>query len=114
LPVSDVERERKVRQAHGVEGAEKKITRGVAREEPAGSVSAMRGRSESHDHQPRARIAEGGERPGPVLLPPKPPRRNTRDTLPPRVQARAAPAGDHLPLDRVEEARCLIDANRSP
>ena len=59
---------RLVREPDGVERRKEKVARSVAREDAARAVSPVRGRREADDQDPRGRIAEGGDRFGPVTL----------------------------------------------
>jgi hypothetical protein len=51
---------RLIREADRVERAEQEVARLVAREDPTGSVTAVRRRSEPYDEESGPRVAEGG------------------------------------------------------
>jgi hypothetical protein len=91
-----------VGEADRVERSEEEVPGLVAREDPAGAVPAVRGRSEADDPETRPRISERRERPTPVDLAPEAPWRATCGLLPPRDQARTAPAADDLVFEAAE------------
>ena len=72
------------------------VTRGIAGEDTAGPVAAVRRRRQAKDEDPRVRVAEARDRPAPVLLVAEPRDLLPGDELAPRDQPRAAPTGDDL------------------
>ena len=69
-PVVAPDRGALVREAGPMKRRVEKVARGVAGEDAAGAVAAVRGGSEAHHEQARLRVAETGHRPGPVGLVP--------------------------------------------
>src|SRR5207244_789106 len=57
-----------VGEARFEEGAEEPVAAPVAGEDAAGAIPPMSGRRQPHHEHARSRIAESGERPGPVGL----------------------------------------------
>src|SRR5665811_1053494 len=84
------------RVAGAVQRGVEPVARAVAGEHATGAVGAVRRRRQADDRQLRFGIAEAGDRPGPVVLALKAPRRRCGAGLPPLDQARAAPAGVDL------------------
>jgi hypothetical protein len=74
----------------------------------------MRRWSEADEKEPRERIAERGQRPGPVALQRETPRRVARRLFPPANQPRAAAADDDFALDRAEFRGRPSAANTCP
>ena len=89
-----------VRKSGPVQGGIEKVPAAVAREHPPGAVSPVGRRRQPHDEQPRARIAETGQRPCPVSPVPEPLDLETRDLLAPRDQPRTGAAVDDLAMQR--------------
>ena len=97
-----------VREAGAVKRREQPVARPVAGEHAARAVAAVGGgREADHDHE-RARVAEAGQRPGPVALAAVAARRIGGDGLAPRDQPRAQAAGFDLGGEPGELARCWL------
>jgi len=82
----------------GMERAEEKTSGFVSREHASCSIAAMGCRSQADDQNLRAGIAQGRKRSGPIGLLHESFGRIARGELAPGHEARAAPAGDDLPL----------------
>lgn len=82
-----------------IQSTKEEIARLVARKDPPGAVSPMRGRRQTHDEDTCMWIAKRGERSGPISLAAETPRRVFRGGLSPRDQSRTEPAGDDLSLE---------------
>jgi hypothetical protein len=78
------------------------VARGIAREDPAGAIAAVRGWGQSDQQDPPVRVAEPGDRPAPVGLIAKPCDLLAGDPLAPLDEARAAPAFHDLRGQRGE------------
>src|SRR5256714_81553 len=78
------------------ERGEQEVARPVAGEDASRAVASVRRRGEAEDDRPRTRVAESRQWPSPVVLCGEGRARFARDLLPPRDEARAAPAAAHL------------------
>ena len=104
-PVVAMLRRRDVREAGAMQRRHQEVARAadaVAGEHAAGPVGAVRGRREADDEQPGARIAEAGNRPGPVGLVAIRAPLLASDARAVRAQARTALAGDDLVVDHLQ------------
>ncbi len=101
-PVSRPDRLGLIRETRGVERPEEEIAGLVSGEDPAGAVSAVRGRREADDEEPSAGVSERRQRAAPVALATKAARCALDRLLSPGDQSRATPAGNDLPLEPPE------------
>ncbi len=83
-----------------VERAIQPIAGPVAREDPAGSISAVSRRSKADDQKPPAGRPEAGDRSSPIMRVRKSSNFFARDVLAILDQTRASPAVDDLTLGR--------------
>src|ERR671922_2824905 len=81
--------------ARGMQGAVKPVAAAIAGENSARAVAAMSGRRQTHDKNPRRRIAESWQGPGPIPLPLVPERGILCHLLAPAHQPRTFATGDN-------------------
>ena len=103
-----MDRPRLIRQADRVKGLEKEVPRLVAREDPAGTIAAVRRRGESYEKKAGTRVAEGGQRAAPVDLAPKAARSTQRRLFPPRDEPRTPATGDDLAFEVAELGEAVV------
>src|SRR2546428_6305342 len=85
-----------------MQSREQEVARSIAREDAPRAVPPVGGRGEADDSDPRARIAEPGDRTAPVLLVGEAGHLLPGDLFAPGDQPWACPADDHLGSDRLE------------
>ena len=90
-----------------VERVEEPVAAAVAGEHAPRAVATVGSRRQPHEKQPRARIAEAGQRPGPVALAGVARRRRGGDRFAMRDEPRAAAAANDAGAKTIERVSVL-------